>query len=80
VDDDLLEDVFDMFNANTDIIKQIDAIGKKVDLLLDEAHTSSLQLLRDAYTAFDAQNYEETIQMFREEDIINLLKCITFVR
>ncbi len=66
VDEDIVDGLFDMISGNSELIKQMESVSKKVDLLLDEASVSSMQLLRDAYTAFDAQNYDESIQMFKE--------------
>lgn len=66
LDEDKVEGAFNLLDSNAEIVAAISKVSAKVDLLLDEASTSSTQLLRDAYTAFDAQNYEESIQLFKE--------------
>ena len=55
--------------------QQIAAIGKKVDLILGEAQSSSIQLMRDAFIAYDHKNYEEACQLFKE---VNVLRTDTF--
>ena len=55
LDEDKVESAFNLLDSSAEIVKAIAKVGAKVDLLLDEASTSSTQLLRDAYTAFDAQ-------------------------
>ena len=55
LDEDKVESAFNLLDSSAEIVAAIAKVGAKVDLLLDEASTSSTQLLRDAYTAFDAQ-------------------------
>ncbi len=49
--------------GDNEITSQLVEIGKKVDLLLDEAQSSSMQLMRDAYIAYQHKNYEEACQV-----------------
>lgn len=41
-------------------------VGEKVDTLLGEAQTSSTQLLRDAFIAYENCNYSEAASLFKE--------------
>ena len=69
LDEDKVESAFNLLDSSAEIVAAIAKVGAKVDLLLDEASTSSTQLLRDAYTAFDAQGCNSTYISFMLESV-----------
>ncbi len=46
--------------------RQLAEVGKKVDLILEEAQSSSMQLIRDAFIAYEHRNYQDACQLFKE--------------
>ena len=48
------------------IIDEITDVGRKVDLLLNEARWSCEQLFRNAIIAYEAENFAEASKLFDE--------------
>ncbi len=62
--DVLVDTLFGMLPMQLE--EQMADIGRKLDLLLGEAQLTSMQLLRDAFIAFDTGNYSGACQLFHE--------------
>ena len=66
VSDDIADGVVSLLDRNQVVLDKIAEVGHKVDLLLGEATNSSLQILRDAFIAYDSKNFKEAALLFRE--------------
>ena len=49
--------------GSDEVSRQLAEIGKKVDLILQEAQSSSMQLIRDAFIAYEHKNYQDACQV-----------------